>query len=152
MKEEVQLSVATLAAVLLMSLHLTDDAFLTRGGVGYPVTVAILTLWLCGGVLLSGRRAGYVIALLGAIFGAGVPVTHLLSTGGFIGGAGVQLKWSYHFVWTLLALGTSCAYAGILSVRGLWSLRRGRSRDLSAAPRLGTAADPADLTSPEKAS
>jgi hypothetical protein len=32
------------------------------------------------------------------------------------------------FIWTLLALGVTALFSVILSVRGLWSLKRGQSR------------------------
>ena len=34
----------------------------------------------------------------------------------------------FFFVWTLIALGVTGLFSVILSARGLWSLRRGRSR------------------------
>ena len=35
---------------------------------------------------------------------------------------------AFFFVWTLIALGVTALFSVILSVRGLWSLRRGQPR------------------------
>lgn len=92
-----------------------------------------MVAWLYGTVMLAGRRSGYVVTLLGAILGAVVPFIHLVATGGVVGGANAPSSGSYFFVWNHLALGSTSVFAGILSARGLWSLRRGRLR-LQDAP------------------
>jgi hypothetical protein len=124
MKSRILRTVATPVAVVLMTFHLTIDAFHTREGVYYPVTILILTTWLCGALLLDERLSGYVLQLLGALFGVIAPYLHLVKTGGLIGGEGVTVTASPFFVWTHLALGTTSALALVLAIQGLWSLRR----------------------------
>ena len=48
--------------------------------------------------------------------------------GAGVGGAIARSIGAFFFIWTLLALGVTALFSVILSVRGLWSLRRGQSR------------------------
>jgi hypothetical protein len=62
--------------------------------------------------------------LVGSLLGLAMPVIHVMAAGGELAkGSGPFL-----FVWTLHALGVTSMFSLILSVRGLWSLRRGQSR------------------------
>lgn len=119
------LTITSLLAIVLMSLHITDDIVrgLSRPGADNVGAVAIFTVWLLGPLLLAERRSGAVIMLLGGIFAAAMPVLHMRgvhyvaitkSSGGFF------------FVWTLIAVGVTGTLAVILSVRALWMLRAGR--------------------------
>ncbi len=123
MKQNVLLRITSLLAVLLATFHLTSDFVggqaVTPGG--FLTSVLILVVWLCGVLLLAERRSGYVITLLGSLLGLGIPFLHLMGPRGFVGR-------DFFFVWTLLALGAATAFSFILSVRGLWSLRRGARR------------------------
>jgi hypothetical protein len=125
MKPNVLLVVTSLVAIVLMTLHLTVDAFHTREGVYYPGTVAILGVWLYGALRLGARRSGHIVLLLGGLFGLVAPYLHLTRTNGLIGGEGVTVPFSPFFVWTLLALGTTSAVAVALAIEGLWRSRRG---------------------------
>jgi len=125
MKRYTLLTVMSLLSILLMTLHVTDD--IVRGispaapdNVG---AVAIFLVWLVGTLLLSERRSGYVIQLLGGIFAAAMPVLHMkggryptiaTSPGGFF------------FIWSLIVVGTTGAFATILAARALWGASRGK--------------------------
>ncbi|HXO20917.1 MAG TPA: hypothetical protein VOA87_13455 [Thermoanaerobaculia bacterium] len=126
MKENVMLTIASLLSILLLTLHLMDDIILgmAPGGVSNMTAVLVLVVWLYGTLVLAGRRSGYVIILLGSIIGAGIPILHMTGKGL---GAG-RSTGAYFFVWTLLALGVTAIFSVILSVRGLWSLRKGQAR------------------------
>lgn len=97
---------------------------------GFPnlMAFAIFTVWLYGTLVLAERRAGYVIILLGAIFGLAVPVIHMSGSEGLMGGAIGKSDEAFFFVWTLLALGAASSFSAVLAVRGLWSQRRSRPR------------------------
>lgn len=123
MKESVQLTVASLVSIILMTFHLTEDSFHTKEGVSLPVSVAILVVWLYGTLRLAGRRSGYIVMLLGALLGSVVPFPHVIRTGGLLVRQTVGSVGSYFFVWSLFALGVSSIFAFILSVRGLLGLR-----------------------------
>jgi len=122
MKHNVLLKITSLLSILLLTLHVTDD--IVRGiSKAEPSNIAlvVLVIFLYGTLVLAERRSGLVIIFVVGLFAAGMPVIHMrgvhypeiaASTGGFF------------FVWTLWALGALGGCTMILSVRGLWSLRR----------------------------
>jgi hypothetical protein len=121
------LKITSLLSLLLLTLHVTDD--IVRGiSEAQPSNTALVVLvtLLYGTLMLAERRSGHVIMFLVGLFAAAMPVMHMrgahypeiaASPGGFF------------FVWTLWALGALGGVTMTLSVRGLWSLRRGRSRE-----------------------
>ena len=125
MKPNAILVVTSLLSILLLTLHVTDD--IVRGiSKAEPSNTAlvVLVVLLYGTLVLAEGRWGHVIMLLVGLFAAVIPVVHMrgahypeiaASPGGFF------------FVWTLWALGALGGVTMILSVRGLWSLRRGGS-------------------------
>ena len=126
MKNDRLLTIMSLLSILLMTLHITDD--IVRGispaapdNVG---AVVIFLVWLFGTLVLSERRSGYVIQLLGGVFAAAMPVLHMkgarypaiaASPGGFF------------FTWSLIVVGVTGTFAVILAARALW-LTFGRSK------------------------
>jgi hypothetical protein len=121
------LKITALLSLLLLTLHVTDD--IVRGiskAESSNIALVVLVVFLYGTLVLAERRSGLVIIFLVGLFAAGIPVIHMrgahypeiaASPGGFF------------FVWTLWALGALGGVTMILSVRGLWSLRRGASRN-----------------------
>jgi hypothetical protein len=117
------LKITSLLSLLLLTLHVTDD--IVRGiskAESSNIALVVLVVLLYGTVVLAERRWGYVITFVVGLFAAAIPVMHMrgahypeiaASPGGFF------------FVWTLWALGALGGVTMILSVRGLWSLRRG---------------------------
>ena len=130
MKHNVMLTIASLLSILFMTFHLTDDIIrgMASGGVSNLFGVLILVVWLYGTLVLAERRSGYVIILLGSLLGLGVPVIHMMGKGVGVGGNIANSSGAFFFVWTLIALGVTALFSVILSVRGLWSLRRGQSQ------------------------
>ena len=76
MKRSVMLTIASLLSILLFTFHLSDDIVrgIEPGGVKNISGVLMIVVWLYGTTVLAGRRSGYIIMLLGAILGSGVPV------------------------------------------------------------------------------
>ena len=121
------LKITSLLSLLLLTLHVTDD--IVRGiSKAEPSNIAliVLVILLYGTLVLAERRTGHVIMFLVGLFAAAMPVMHMMGThypdiaaspGGFF------------FVWTLWALGALGGVTMILSVTGLWTLRRGGKRD-----------------------
>jgi len=121
------LKITSLLSLLLLTLHVTDD--IVRGiskAESSNTALVVLVVLLYGTLVLAERRSGHVIMFLVGLFAAGIPVVHMrgahypeiaASAGGFF------------FVWTLWALGALGGVTMILSVRGLWSLRRGGSHN-----------------------
>ncbi len=126
MRHNVMLTIASLLSILLFSIHLTDD--IVRGmepGTATNLTaVPILVVWLYGTLVLTERRSGYVIMLLGSLLASGVPVIHMMGKG--VGGEFAKSSGAFLFIWTLLALGVTGTFSVILSARGLWRLLSGQ--------------------------
>lgn len=121
------LTIASLLSVLFFTFHLADDIVrgFEKGGLSNLTVVPICVVWLCGTLVLAGRRSGYIITLLISLFALGVPIIHMRGKGvglatGIAGSSG-----GFFFIWTLLALGVTALFSVILSVHGLWRLRRG---------------------------
>jgi len=129
-RHNIALTVASLLSVVFMTLHLADDIVrgMEQGRPSDLIIVPVLVIWLYGTLELSGRRSGYVIVLLGSLLGAVVPVVHFSATGGVAAGEIAKSSGSLFFVWTQIALGVTAVFSVILSVRGLWRLRRGPPR------------------------
>ena len=131
MRHNLALTVASLLSIVFITLHMADDIVrgMEKGGPSNLIIVPILVIWLYGTLELSERRSGYVIILLGSLLGAVVPVVHFRATGGVAAGEIAKSSGSLFFVWTQIALGVTAVFSVILSVRGLWKLRRGAFRD-----------------------
>jgi hypothetical protein len=123
MKHNVTLTVASLLSLLFTIIHLTQDVLLqAEGAVLFPIPVVVFALWLYGTLMLPDRLGGYIIMLLGGVFGAGMIIIH--SKAGVVSKSG-----GFFFVWTLFALSTTGWFTAILSARGIWTtLRSRRSR------------------------
>ena len=131
MKHNHMLVIASLLSILLMTLHLTSDTIHAKAGTleaggSTLVGVPVLAIWLCGTLMLSERRLGYVVMLVGSLLTMGMPIVHVMSAGGVFHGAIARSSPAFLFVWTLHAMGVIGMFCFILSVRGLWGLRRGQ--------------------------
>ena len=130
MKNNVTLTIASLLSILFGTFHLTDD--IIRGwlsGTAMNLTaVPICVVWLYGTLVLAERRSGYVIVLLGSLLSLAIPVLHMMGKGVMHGSRVANSSGAFFFIWTLIAVGVTALFSVILSVRGLWSLRRGQSR------------------------
>lgn len=129
MKQSVQLTIASLLSILLMTLHLADD--IVRGfekGSSSFFGVPILVLWLYATLMLAERRSGCVIILVASLFGTLAPILHFRATGAIARGEIAQTSGALLFVWTLIALGVTSLFSLVLSARELWRLGRGQAR------------------------
>jgi len=115
MKHRVMLTITSLLSILLMTFHLTDDIVrgIERGGASNLAAVPTFVVWLYGTVMLSARRSGYIIMLLGGLFGLGMPVIQMMGKG--VGGRIAQSSGGFFFIWTLLALGVTGLFSVTLS-------------------------------------
>lgn len=133
MKENHILVIASLLSILLMTLHLTSDTIHARAGTPEAggstlVSIPVLAIWLYGTLMLSERRSGHIIMLVGSVLTLGMPVLHVMAKEGIFHGAIARSSPAFLFVWTLHAMGLMGLFCFMLSVRGLWSLRRGQAR------------------------
>ena len=127
------LTIASLLSLLFLTLHITGDIMrgFEKGGVSNLMFFPTSAVWLYGTLVLAGRRSGYVITLITALLASGVPILHMMGKGL---GHQATTDGAFFFIWTTLAIGVTGLFSVILSVRGLWSLRRGHS----ASPAQGT--------------
>ncbi|HWS85827.1 MAG TPA: hypothetical protein VN282_02460 [Pyrinomonadaceae bacterium] len=129
MKPDVMLTVSSLLSILFFMFHLADDIVrgFEKGGLSNLTAVPIFVVWLYGTLMLAGRRSGYVITLLGGLLSLAALVLHARGAG-LVGGGLANTSGVFFWVFTLLALGVTGLFSAVLSARGLWGLRRGRSR------------------------
>ena len=133
MKNTLTLTITSLLSILFMTFHLTQDTLHAKvvnpeAGGSTLVAVPILVIWLYGTLMLAERRSGYVIMLLGSILAMGMPVFHVIGPRGIFSGEMAKYSGAFLFFWTFFVLGVTGMFSLILSLRGLWSLRRGQPR------------------------
>jgi hypothetical protein len=124
------LTIWSLLSILFFTFHHADDVVrgMAPGGLSNLVPVVFLVIWLYGiTLILAERQSGYVIILVLSLLGLGIPVLHMTGSG-LVGGDIANSSGAFFFVWTLIALGVTTLFSVILSVRGLWSLKWGKSR------------------------
>ena len=123
MKRSVMLTVTSLLLISLAMVHLAQDIVYgyEPGTVNNLLVVPIAVVWLYGTLVLAGRRSGYIIMLLGAIVGTGIPILHMAGAG-LVGGRIANSHGAFFWVWQNFALCVISACSVILAVRGLWSL------------------------------
>jgi hypothetical protein len=118
------LTVSSLLSTLLLSIHLSQDALLEKRGTwpagpGNLIAIVILLVLLSGPTLLSGRRSGYIIMLVGGLFAVGMPALHL--TGGRFNPA--RHSDALFFMWILMALGVIGLFSMILAVQSIRAMK-----------------------------
>lgn len=121
MKQNLRLTIASLLTLVLTTFHFTHDILHdadghTAGEVS--ILLGILLVLLYGTVELAGRRAGYIIMLLGGLAAAYMPYLH---------GMGPRAtRWGFAFAWTLMVMGVSGTFVAMLATRELWRSFRPR--------------------------
>jgi len=135
LKQTAMLTTASLLTIVFMTLHLTGDILFKMAPAGLVnlFAVFIFVVLLCGTLLLSGRRAGYIIIFFGSVLGLVIPVVHMKGTHGVLSGDIGNSGQAFLFVWTILALGITSTFSIILSASALLSLPWRRSRRTSTA-------------------
>jgi hypothetical protein len=135
MKQTALLTTASLLSILFMTLHMTGDILfkMSPAGLVNLFVVLVFVVQLYGTLVLSGRRAGYIIIFLGSVLGLVIPVVHMKGTRGLLSGDIGNSGQAFLFVWTMLALGITATFSIILSASALLSLPWRRSRRASTA-------------------
>ena len=86
------------------------------------IRVAKFLLVSCCSQQVSGASSW--IILLGSLLGLVVPVIHMMGRGVGLAGSIGHTRGAFFFVWMLIAIGVTSLLSVVLSVRGLWGLRR----------------------------
>jgi hypothetical protein len=127
MRHNVTLTITSLLSILFVTFHLSDE--ITRGmepgRLNMVIPVLILGGWAYAALMLTGRRSGYIILLLGAIIGMGIPIVHM-SGAGLVSSRIANSRAAFFWVWQNFTLAVISACSLILALRGLWSLRRAK--------------------------
>ena len=125
MTQKDTLTITSLLSILFLSFHLADDIVrgFEPGKLSTIVGIFIMVAWLCGTLLLAGKRPGYIVTLVFSALAFGVPVIHMTGAG-MAGGRIVNSTGKFFWVWTLLMIGVTTTFSVILSARELWSLQR----------------------------
>lgn len=131
MTPNVLLTIASLLTILFLTFHISDEIArgMEHGGLNMVIPVLIMAAWLYGTLVLAGRRSGYIIMLLVAIFGTGIPILHMSGTVGLVGGKiAVDSSGAFFWAWGNWTLCVISAFSIILAVRCLWNPQWGQSR------------------------
>ena len=133
MKRSLILPMTSLVSILFMTFHLTQDTLHAHAGSPEAggstlVAVPILVVWLYGTLLLAERRSGHIIMLVGSMFAMAMPVFHIMGPRGFFSGEFAKYSGAFLFFWSFFVLGVVGMLLFILSVQGLWRMRRGGSQ------------------------
>jgi len=117
------LTTTSLLAIVLLSLHFSDDIVrgIEPGNLESMGGVAILAFWTWATLVLARTRWACGILFVGALFAAAMPVLHLRGKG--VGGAFAASDGAFFSIWLLFALGTVGVFALVLSARGLLARR-----------------------------
>jgi hypothetical protein len=129
MKRSVLLTIASLLSLLLITFHISDEIArgMEPGQLNMLIPMLVTALWLYGALVLAGRRSGYIIMLIEAVFGTGIPVIHLTGVG-FVGGRiAVDASGAFFWVWGNWALFMVSVFALVLAIRCLWNPQWGES-------------------------
>ena len=129
MKDNVTLTITSLLSILFFTFHVSDDIVrgFEPGGFKQTSAILILVVWLYGTLVLSGRRSGYIIILLGSLLTSLMPLAHMRGAG-LVGGRVANSSGIFFWVWTLISVGATAVFTVVLSVRKLWGLSWRRSR------------------------
>ena len=129
MKPNVLLTITSLLSILLLTFHISDEIArgMEPGGLNMVIPVIILAVWLYGTLVLAGRRSGYIIMLVLAIFGTGVPILHMSGVGLVGGKIAVDAGGAFFWAWQNMALCVISAFSLILAARLLWNPEWGKS-------------------------
>lgn len=129
MKHSVLLTITSLLTILFLTFHISDEIArgMEHGGLNMVVPMFVLAGMLYGTLVLGGRRSGYIIMLLIAIFGTGIPILHMSGIGLVGGKIAVDASGAFFWVWQNLAMCMISAFSLILAVRCLWDPEWGKS-------------------------
>lgn len=152
MNRNVTLIGSSFLSLILLIVHVSDDVVrgIDKIGPANLIGVSIFVLWLYGTLTLGGRRSGYVIMLLGSLFGAAIAMFHMVN--GVSRTLANTPNGALLFVFTLWALAVTATFSVVLSARGLWRREWARDEDESAPGHhqqgpAGAGAAPAGMTS-----
>jgi hypothetical protein len=123
-KSDIAVMIMALVIITLLTLHLSQDVVYgyEPSRVSVLIGVPIAAVWLYATLALAGSRLGYLLLLFGSFFAAIVPVIHMSGRG--VRAEVVTSSGGLFFMWGLIAIAMSASVSCLLSMHGLWRLRR----------------------------
>jgi len=123
MKPSVVLTITSLFTILLLTFHISDEVArgMEHGGLNMVIPLLIVAVWLYGTVVLAERRSGYIIMLLIAFFGIGIPILHMSGIGLVGGRVATDSPGAFFWVWQNMAMCVISAFSLIVAGRCLWN-------------------------------
>jgi hypothetical protein len=130
MTHNVLLTITSLLTILFLTFHISDEIArgMEHGGLNMVIPLLVLAVCLYGSLVLAGRRSGYIIMLLVAIFGTGIPIVHMWGIGLVGGRIAVDSNGAFVWVWGNIAMCTISAFSFILAVRCIRNPAWGQAR------------------------
>ena len=119
MKENISLVITSLLSVFFVSAHIAGDITFgfEKGGTSNLIVLPILAIWSYATLVLTERKWGFIIIIIGSLLGLAVPIVHM--TGSGIGKEIADSRGGFLFVWTTITLGVTSIFSIMLSIRGL---------------------------------
>jgi hypothetical protein len=122
MRQNLTLTIFAFLSLVLSITHITQDTMFDKAGVdkaGTAIILSIMVVYLYGITELAGKRAGYVIAILGGLGSAYMPFLHNMGPVGTAKG--------FDFIFVLFAMGTTGIFSAILAAKELFRSARSAS-------------------------
>jgi hypothetical protein len=130
MNRNVLLTIMSLLSILFLTFHISDEIArgMEIGGLNMVIPMLVLALFLYGALALAGRRAGYIVMLIEAIFGTGIPIIHLTGVGLVGKKIAADPSGVFFWVWGNWVLCVISIFALSLAVRCLWNRQWAEAR------------------------
>ncbi len=131
MTRNVLLTIASLLSILFFTFHVSDDfvrGMDTSDGYRLLFGILLITIWLYGTLILTGKRSGYIVMLIFGVLGSLVPVLHMSGEGLIGGRVAGDSTGAFFWAWNNIALDVTSVFSIILAVRCLWNPQWGQSR------------------------
>ncbi len=131
------LIITSLLSILFLTLHISDEIArgTEHGGLNMIAPVLVLAGSLSGTLVLAGRRSGYIIMLIVAVFGTGIPILHMSGSAGLVGGKiAADSSGAFFWAWQNITLCTVSACSLILAVLCIWDPEWGNRKISDSKP------------------
>jgi hypothetical protein len=129
MKPSVMLTISSLISILFLTFHLSDEIArgMEPGRLNMVIPLLVLGVLLYATLVLAGRRSGYIVMLLIAIFGIGIPIVHMTGIGLVGGKITVDSSGAFFWVWHNVVLCVISTFSLIIAARCIWDPQWGQS-------------------------
>jgi hypothetical protein len=99
----------SLLTILFLTFHFTDDVLRKSSGMDKPgfsglFVMLVLVAWLYSILRLEGRKAGYIVGLLGSFMASFIALGHLTGVGGDTFITEIADSTGAFFVWAVFGL------------------------------------------------